>query len=135
MVGVGVESVGTMFNYFPIFINDCDSRIAHNYTRILIQDRHTFFQEVECLQIIVSDPFEVFGSGQSKCAPVVGIHADVRIVAMVTNSAVSGGIVTADLFGPIRGSVVRNDEFEIGKRLLENGFNRFYNKSLAVVNR
>src|SRR5512135_1111083 len=109
-----LASIGALFTKrSALVINIQELRESEHCRWILIKCGDTLFQKLGLQEVVVGSPFEILAASQLEYGIVIPGCAAVYFVAVVANPVVAAGVLPADLFSPIRGSIIRDDEFEV----------------------
>jgi hypothetical protein len=63
----------------------------------------------------------------------IPLRAHVPLIAVIPNARILRCIPPADLLTAVGGAIVGDDEFEIFKRLIQEGLDRGFKKTIPVV--
>ena len=136
-IGIDEAEVGRLSpQRFALGVDLDERREREGGLGLGIQSCAAEFEEPAVDGVVVGDPLEVCGGGARREAPVVvGCPPDIGLVPDVDHPVVAGGEVAADVLSVVRGSVVRDDELEVGLRLGEHRRDRLCDIPGAVVDR
>jgi hypothetical protein len=130
---VGGQGVVKSSDDRSCLVDDGHVRMAEDNVRVFVERRNATSEQVAAVQVVMGGPLEVLPAGLAKDEVVVRVETDVAGLADVPDSRVLGRISAADLFGPVRRGIVRDDQLKVGKTLPEQCIERLSEITLPVV--
>ena len=102
---------------------------------MLIQERHLSRQPLWQAYVIRIHPRDVFASCKPQTLVQRSGHSDIDLVSHQHDPWLPGGIALQDSPGVISGTIVNDNELEIGKGLIQDALDGFTQVALTVVHR
>jgi hypothetical protein len=107
--------------------------MGENQRIIRLQCVQTKAEEVRLNHAIMCGLHEVLAAGQLTNPSDIPPRTHLPLVAVIPDAGILRGIPPADLLPAVAGTIVGDDEFEILKRLIQEGIEDSFKKTIAVV--
>jgi len=109
--------------------------VSQDDLRVLVERRNAALDQVARVQVVVGGPLEQLAPGLLDQDVMIRRASDVARLPDVPDPRVLLRVATADIRGPVRRGVVRNDQLEVLIGLPEQSVERFGQVLLAVIDR
>jgi hypothetical protein len=116
-----------------MFIDDPGQGVGDNQRIIGFQGVDAETQKVGLNHIVMRGPLEVLSRGLEIDISQVPTGAHILLRAVVPDAGILRGKLAADVLAAVGGTIVRDDQLEIPKRLIQQGIDGGFEKAVSVV--